>query len=132
MIRGRVVVALLAMPVWGCSGADGSDSAGPVSCSAALPGAAGGAATPALCVDLVGGTAQDVADNRQQCTPQGNTFAFALCPHTGASGGCRESLGAVQITTWYYADTTAADTKALCEGLARFASNGVSIEFVLP
>jgi hypothetical protein len=121
---------LLMMPLWGCSSSD--DSAGPVSCSAALPGAGGGAAAPAVCVDVVGGTEQDVANNRQQCAEQGGTFALALCPHTGASGGCRTSQGAAQITTWYYADTTADDTRALCEGLARFAPNGVTIEFVSP
>ena len=131
------MVALLATLVWGCSsdgsdGSDGSDSAGPVSCTAAIPGAAGGAAAPAVCVELVGGTAQDVAGNRQQCMQPGNTFALALCSHAGASGGCRENFGAVQITTWYYADTTAADTKDLCDGLARVAPKGVTIDFVLP
>jgi len=125
------------MLVCGCSsdgsdGSDGSERAGPVSCSAALPGADAGAAAPAVCVDLVGGTAQDVANNRRQCMQPGSTFALALCPHVGASGGCRESYGAVQITTWYYDDTTADDTKALCDGLARLAPAGVTIEFVLP
>ncbi len=73
-----------------------------------------------------------MANNEQQCVQQGNTFAEAPCPHAGASGGCRTSQGGVQITTWYYADSTADDTKALCEGLARFAPSGVTIEFVLP
>ena len=126
---------MLAMLVGGCSGSDSAGSAGsagPVSCSAALPGSDGGAATPALCIDFVGGTVQDVADNRRQCVRQGNTSALTLCPHMGASGGCRQSESYVQMTTWYYDDTTAEDTKALCDEAARFAPSGVTIEFVLP
>lgn len=118
------------MLVSGCSSSDGDG--GPASCSAALPGSDAGTGAPAVCIDLVGGSAQDVTNNRQQCTQQGNTFALALCPHAGAVGGCRESYGALQITTWYYADMTASGTQTLCEGLAQFAPSGVKIEFVLP
>jgi len=132
MIRGSLVVAALLL-VSGCGGADDSaGSGGPFSCSVTLPGTAGGSAVLALCVDAVGGTQQDVANNRQQCTQQGNAFALALCPHAGAAGGCRESQGGTQITTWYYADMTAEGTKSLCEGLAQFAPSGLTIEFVLP
>ena len=130
MTRGCVVVAALLLLTLGCGGSD--DSGGPFSCSVKLPGAAGGGATLALCVDAFGGTQQDVANNRQQCAQQGNTFALALCPHAGAVGGCRESQGGTQITTWYYADMTAEGTKSLCEGLAQFAPSGLTIEFVLP
>ncbi len=132
MTWGYLVAVGVLLSVSGCGGSDGADSAGPVSCSASLPGSAGGAAAPLLCVDLVGGTAQDVADNRKQCVQQGNTFAFGLCPHAGAGGGCRVSQGSQQITTWYYDGVTASDTKSLCDGLASFASGGVTITFVLP
>jgi hypothetical protein len=91
-----------------------------------------GATSPTVCVDVVGGTEKDVANNREQCAQQGNTFSLTLCPRTGAAGGCRERHGDVAITTWYYSDATPSDIKMLCEGLAAFAPGGLTIEFVSP
>jgi len=116
----------LLLSVAGCGGSE--EMGGPASCSAALPGAT----VPTVCIDLVGGTTQDIVNNREQCAKQGNTFALELCNHAGAVGGCRESHGSVAITTWYYPDATQSDIKMLCESAARFASNGIKIEFVLP
>lgn len=128
------MVALL-MAATGCGGSDDSDSAaGPFSCTASAPGAAGGAAKPELCIDTVGGSVKDAADYRQKCssTP-GSTFAPALCPHAGSTGGCRQTFGSVQTTTWWYdSDMTTADTKSLCDGLASVAGGSIKIEFVLP
>jgi len=94
-----------------------------------------GSDTLALCIDLVGGSAQDRSNNQQKCTAQGNTFSDEPCPHAGALGGCRETTSAAQITTWYYDDgtATAADIQMLCEGLAgNVPSSIVKIEFVAP
>jgi hypothetical protein len=91
---------------------------------------------PVLCIEGTGGTAQDVATNRQQCASQGNTFSMSPCPRAGALGGCRETLatGGPVLTTWYYADGTgtAADIQMVCQGLASVAPAGLSIQFVLP
>ena len=91
---------------------------------------------PAICIEAWGGTAQDLANNRQQCAAQGNMFALEPCPRAGALGGCRETApgaGGV-LTTWYYASgaSTAADIEMLCQGLASVAPAGLMIEFVRP
>lgn len=91
----------------------------------------------ALCVEASGGTAQDLATNRQQCAAQGNMFAEELCPRAGALGGCRQTTAGtpVAITTWYYGDggtSSAAEIQMLCEGLASIAPPIIMIEFVLP
>jgi len=133
MVGALVVIA-------GCGGsgpgAGGIPPGGTYSCRAAFPGVDGGAGTLVLCLEASGGTAQDLANNRQQCATQGNTFAAEPCPRAGLLGGCREKpTGAnIVLTTWYYADGsgTSDDIRMLCEGLARIAPAGLSIEFVRP
>jgi hypothetical protein len=137
-MRLAIVGALLVLA--GCggdgTGAGGIPPGGAYSCRAASPGADGGAGTVVLCLEASGGTAQDLANNRQQCATQGNTFASEPCPRAGALGGCRERVAGASIvlTTWYYADGngTADDIRMLCEGLARVAPAGLTIEFVSP
>ncbi len=133
-MKACAIIALLFLSISGCGGGSGGSEgdAGPVSCSTALPGSPNGSV--AVCVDLVGGTTEDVKRNRDQCTQQGNTFAQELCPKAGAVGGCRERLGSLAITTWYYAEggATSSDIQTICAGLARVASGGVTIEFVSP
>ena len=90
----------------------------------------------AVCLEASGGTAQDLTNNRQQCTAEGNMFVSEPCPRTGALGGCRETttLSNAVLTTWYYQDgnSTAADIQSLCEGLAGVAPAQVMITFVTP
>jgi hypothetical protein len=92
----------------------------------------------AVCLDIAGGTAQDQASNRDQCTAQGNMFVAAPCPRTAALGGCRETVTGqtLVITTWYYDDgsglQTSADIQMLCEGLASVAPPQLMIQFVSP
>ena len=83
-------------------------------------GADGGVGMLAVCLDVTGGTAQDLENNRRQCEMENNTFVLAPCPHEGALGGCRETTSVGVLTTWYYADgnATASDIQMLCEGLA--------------
>jgi hypothetical protein len=130
-MRALVIVGLLLIA--GCDGT-GASATGDYSCSAAWPGVDGGTSTPALCLDISGGTAQDLANNRQQCAAEGNTFFSAPCPHAGALGGCREVEGGLSLTTWYYDDgsSTASDIQSLCQGLASAAPSGLTITFVLP
>ena len=134
-----MVAALVVMAGCDGSGPDGGElpPGGTYSCTAAFPGAGGQPGPPALCLEASGGTAQDFANNRQQCAAQGNTFASEPCPRAGLLGGCRQSpVGAgIVLTTWYYADGTggtADDIQTLCEGLASVAPPGLMIEFVLP
>jgi len=124
----------------GCGGSDGAGGGlppgGTYSCRAAFPGADGGMGMLAVCLDASGGTAQDYANNRQQCMAEGNTFVPEPCPHEGALGGCRETVAGagVVLTTWYYADAggTSDDIRMLCEGLAAIAPPQLMITFVLP
>ena len=97
-------------------------------------GADGGVGMLAVCLDVTGGTAQDLEKNRQQCETEGNTFVLAPCPHAGALGGCRETTSVGVLTTWYYADgnATASDIQMLCEGLAGTAPSIIKIDFVTP
>lgn len=120
--------------VAGCGGGGDGSIAGTYSCQAAFPGVDGGAATPAVCIDISGGGAQEMNSARQQCTAQGNMFSSEPCPHTGALGGCRQTQGGIALTTWYYSDgySTASDIQSLCEGLAGVAPSGLMIQFVLP
>jgi hypothetical protein len=138
-MRLAMVVALLLIAACGDGGgsnADGASGGGTYSCRAAFPGADGGTGMLALCLEVSGGTAQDLANNRQQCATQGNTFLSEPCPRTGALGGCRETPagGGVVLTTWYYADgtSTAAEIQMLCDGLAGAAPPALMIQFVLP
>jgi hypothetical protein len=133
----KVAMAVALLLIAACGGGDGDGVAGTYSCRAAFPGADGGAGMLAVCLDASGGSTQDMANNRQQCIAQGNTFSSEACPHMGALGGCRQTAtaapGAV-LTTWYYADgsSTAADIQMLCDGLASIAPPSLMIEFVLP
>lgn len=112
----------------------GSVPAGGYSCQAAFPGADGGMGMLALCLDVAGGTAQDLENNRTKCEMENNTFVLAPCPHEGALGGCRETVAGVVSTIWYYADgnSTPSDIQMLCEGLASTAPSIVKIDFVTP
>jgi hypothetical protein len=122
----------------GGDGAGGLPPGGTYSCQATFPGVDGGAGMLAVCLDATGGTAQDLANNRQQCTAEGNTFVEEPCPHTGALGGCRETAAGagIVLTTWYYDDgsglQTSADIQTLCEQLAGIAPATLMIEFVRP
>jgi hypothetical protein len=135
-MRSAIVAALAVIA--GCGGSDGAGglSGGTYSCRAGFPGADGGAGTLLLCLEASGGTAQDQANNRQQCMAERNTFASEPCPTAGAIGGCRETpagAGTV-LTTWYYADSgaTADDIRMLCEELASVAPPSLMVQFVLP
>jgi hypothetical protein len=131
-IRIATVTALVVIGGCGGSDADALPPGGTYSCRAMFPGTD----MLALCIEASGGTGQDLENNRQQCTAQGNTFASEPCPLAGALGGCRQTVAAAGavITTWYYADGTATadDIQMLCEGLAGVAPAGVTIQFVLP
>jgi hypothetical protein len=139
-VRIAMVAALVVIA--GCGGGDGTGGGlspgGTYSCRAALPGVDGGMGMVAVCLEASGGTAQDLASNRQQCMTQGNTFASEPCPRDGALGGCRETLAgsSLALTTWYYADSsglqTSDDIRMLCEGLASVAPASLTIQFVLP
>jgi hypothetical protein len=127
-------VALTAGLGPGC-GSGGSDLySGAYSCSASLPSGDGGVSSPSLCLEVAGGTTQDLANNQRQCQAEGNSFAFNSCPHANALGACRETHGTVVITTWYYDDGHggAGDIRMICEGLASQAPPGLKIEFILP
>jgi hypothetical protein len=133
----RVVMALALLFVASCDGAEPGTSSVPVepySCRASFPGADGGVGMLAVCLDVNGGTAQDLEKNRQQCETENNTFVLAPCPHEGALGGCRETTPSGVLTTWYYADgnSTASDIQTLCEGLAGVAPSIIKIDFVTP
>ena len=133
----RVVIAMALLFVAACDGADPGTSSVPVepySCRASFPGADGGVGMLAVCLDVTGGTAQDLEKNRQQCETENNTFVLAPCPHAGALGGCRETTSGGVLTTWYYADgnATASDIQMLCEGLAGTAPSIIKIDFVTP
>ena len=132
----RIAIVTALIVIAGCGGNGGSlPAGGTYSCRAAFPGADGGAGTLALCLEASGGTAQDLANNRQQCAAQGNTFVSEACPRAGALGGCRETTPGIVLTTWYYAsgtDETSDDIQKLCEGLASVAPAGLMIQFVRP
>jgi hypothetical protein len=134
----RIAIAAALFVMAGCGGDDGGGlpPGGTYSCRAGFPAADGGAGSLLLCLEASGGTAQDLANNRQQCTAEGNTFASEPCPRAGLVGGCRETpvgSGAV-LTTWYYADSgaTAADIQMLCDELASIAPASLNVQFVLP
>jgi hypothetical protein len=133
----RVLMAAALLLVAACDGAAPGTSpvsVQPYSCRASFPGADGGAGMLAVCLDVSGGTAQDLENNRQKCEMENNTFALAPCPHEGALGGCRETAIGIVLTTWYYADgsATASDIQMLCEGLAGTAPSIIKIDFVTP
>jgi len=134
----RIAIAAALFVMAGCGDGEGGGlpPGGTYSCRAGFPAADGGASSLLLCLEASGGTAQDLANNRQQCTGQGNTFASEPCPRAGLVGGCRETpvgSGAV-LTTWYYADSgaTAADIQMLCDQLASIAPASLNVQFVLP
>jgi hypothetical protein len=132
------IVAALAFVAACDGGAPGASTTPPpvgaYSCQASFPGADGGMGMLAVCLDVDGGSAQDLEKNRQQCETEGNTFVLAPCPHEGALGGCRDTTPAAVLTTWYYADgsQTPDDIRMLCEGLASVGVPGVTIQFVTP
>lgn len=135
-MRAALVVGLLLAGACGGSGTPGGSTLPPppdgaYSCQASFPGADGGAGMPAVCVEVVGGTAQDVANNRQKCEMEGNTFSLVPCPREGALGGCRETTPTALLTTWYYADgtSTPSDIEMLCDQLGVL---GLPIQFVTP
>jgi len=105
----------------GCGeGADGTGGpVGPFSCVASFADPDGGVAPPALCLEVTGGTEQDLTSDRQMCAAQGNRFAMEPCPHANALGGCRVARGALTITTWYYNDGfgDSAEIQQLCAGI---------------
>jgi hypothetical protein len=117
-VRSRVIglVFGFATAVMGCGGGGGAP-AGPFSCVASFSDA--GAAAPAVCLDVTGGTEQDLENDRQMCAAQGNQFRTELCPHANALGGCRVSQGHLTITTWYYGDgsSSADEIRQLCAGI---------------
>lgn len=104
----------------------------PYSCRAYWPAPEGGVGMLGLCLDVVGGTAQDLANNRAECEMDNNMFVLAPCPHENALGGCREARPGIALTIWYYADgiDTPSDIQMFCEGLP--ALPGVTITFVTP
>jgi hypothetical protein len=133
----RVAMAAALLLIAACDGAAPDASSMPVepySCRASFPGADGGVGMLAVCLDVTGGTAQDLESNRQKCEMENNTFVLAPCPHDGALGGCRDTTPVGVLTTWYYADgnSTARDIQTLCEGLASTAPSIVKIDFVTP
>jgi hypothetical protein len=113
----------------GCG--DGTGTGGGIySCAEGAPGGDGGAGTPEVCIEVMGGTAQDLANNQSSCAAAHASFAFAPCSHTGALGGCREALAGSAITTWYYQGTmTVSDVQMTC---AQAASSGLPVQFVSP
>jgi hypothetical protein len=86
----------------GCGGDAGGGTVAPFSCVASFPD--GGVSAPILCVDIAGGTEQDLENNRKSCATQGNQLVMQPCPHAKAIGGCRLSRGGLSVTTWYYDD----------------------------
>jgi hypothetical protein len=137
-MRIAMVAALVAIASCGdgAGGEDGNPAGGTYSCRAAFPGADGGVGAPAVCLEVSGGTAQDVTNNRQQCVAQGNMFAQEPCPRAGALGGCRQTVAAtgLVITDWYYANggLTTASVQMLCDGLASVAPSIITVDFVPP
>ncbi len=126
-------LAAILLLMAGCGGGDAGGGGGAGSCVAAFNRPDGGAVEPDLCLEVMGGTAQDQATSRAQCQAQGNTWVMEPCPHAKAVGGCRTTRAAVAITTWYYAPgSTRDEIKSLCEGLASVAPAGLTIQFVLP
>ena len=83
---------------------------------------------PALCLDVAGGTEQDLENNRKSCAAQGNQLAMQPCPHAHAVGGCRVSHGGTSVTTWYYDDGSgnpdADQIRQIC--------TGIGVTFVTP
>lgn len=127
-------MALVLLVGCGDDGTGGAVSGGTYSCRAMFPGAS----TPAVCIEASGGTAQDEANNRQQCAAQGNMFATEGCPRAGLLGGCRETttISDVVLTTWYYTSgsgpSSSTDIQRLCEGLSSVAPASVMVSFVSP
>ena len=118
-MRAATVVALGL--VSGCSGGASAVLSGTYSCAEGMPDGDGGLATVSDCIELSGGTAQDLANNQRNCALALATFSFEPCPRTGAIGGCRQILPQATITTWFYDDggaTTASEVHMTCDQLA--------------
>jgi hypothetical protein len=134
-MRAALALALLLIVACGGAAAPGASTSQPpvggYSCQASFPGVDGGVGMLGVCIDVVGGTTQDLENNRQKCETEGNMFVLAPCPHEGALGGCRETTVGAVLTTWYYDDgsSTPADIQMLCEGLRGL---GLPIQFVTP
>jgi hypothetical protein len=117
--------------VTACGAGSGMSLQGTYSCAAGLDPDAG-ADVPDVCLEVTGGTAQDLANNQSNCSASGGTFAFAPCPRAGALGGCRETIPTVgSITDWSYEDgvTTVEEVRMQCE---HEASLGFPVTFVAP
>jgi hypothetical protein len=131
-VRSVPVAALLLLSA--CGGTGGTVS-GTYSCAEYAENVAGGdsgtALTPVSCVEISGGTTQDLANNQQSCAAAAETFSLEPCPLEGAIGGCRETVPAGSITTWYYqgGPETLSQLQTSC---AQAASAGVPSQFVMP
>ena len=114
-----------------CGAGSGTPLQGTYSCALGFDPDAG-ADVPEFCLEVTGGTAQDLANNQSNCSASRGTFALAPCPRTGALGGCRETIPTVgSITDWSYEDgvTTVDDVRMMCE---QDASLGIPVMFVAP
>ena len=117
--------------VTACGAGSGTSSQGTYSCADGFDPDAG-ADVPTFCIEVTGGTAQDLANNQNNCAAAMGTFALAPCPRTGALGGCRETIpGVGTLTDWSYEDgvTTVDDVRMMCE---QDASLGFPVTFVAP
>ena len=117
--------------VTACGTGAGTSLQGTYSCVIGLDPDAG-ADVPEHCIEITGGTPEDLARNQNNCSAAGATFAFAPCPRVGALGGCRQAIGTVaSITDWSYEDgvTTVEKVRMDCE---HDASVGLPVTFVSP
>lgn len=114
--------------VAGCGGGTGAGAGGAYSCADGVPDADGGTGMITRCMEITGGTAQDLANNQANCAAAHWLFALAPCPRAGALGGCRETLAGSTITSWQYTGTVS-EIQMSC---AQAASGGLPIQFVSP
>jgi hypothetical protein len=114
----------------GCGGGTGG-STGTYSCAEGVPDGDGGVSMPTACLEVSGGTAQDLANNQANCAASHWTFELAPCPRTGALGGCRETIPAGAITTWFYpgGGFTLSEIQMNCQDAA---NAGIPSQFVSP
>jgi hypothetical protein len=108
----------------------GAEVSGTYSCALVHQDADGGAGVPDDCMEVSGGSAQDLANNQHSCALANRTFAFAPCPRLGAIGGCREAIAGAAITSWYYeGGATVEEVRRMCEDAAHA---GLPVQFVSP
>jgi len=133
IVCGMRVVALLwaVCLIAACDIGAGAEVSGTYSCALVHQDADGGAGVPDDCMEISGGSAQDLANNQHNCALSHWTFSFAPCPRAGALGGCRETIPAGAITSWYYegGGMTVDEIRMMCEDAARA---GLPIQFVSP